>query len=533
MMEPQCAPPGTRTGGNSIANKARSAQHQRSVYTQHLDVKRKQKGRKFVIPRKSALRTRLKLVELSMEQAEALLGGDAPRENGAFLFRASSAGGGAVVLSMVWDKKVHHFVLKYTLVDPKHQVKELRRHLKKAFDKFSKSTCDMLPGVLTEYVGEDEIPADWLAGRNQLEELLDTIPDSAAIEPEVKLRSNGVNLRAKRDNVVSHYRESQYIQFQPDNDDPSDDEAAGDEVIYKMDPLYDDFDAQKMVSEANNAEGGDKDAYAVMCSSDYDCPQDALQKIQMNANLKDTKKNKGIPPSLPPKAAAPILQIMKGSAQANEEGDQGEWAEFTADDDEEEEEYPKPVVEAHYATVDKKAKEAARRRKEIEANLKMPVDGGYAEVQSKTNANGGQRQAAPVRPGDGYEQIEDEGEEELEYEDDGERDSGNMATPPPIPDSPLPPHPNDHNDGRMSPKKPNVIARARKAVMKRISMNLDNRKSLNLESLAQALETQQEEMEHSEDPPEPKPRVVQPKNAGVKGRRKSLNRDGEGYESIT
>ena len=124
------------------------------------------KSKLFNFPRKSknaAVNRVGPPLALSMAQSEAVLGGSAPRENGAFLFRKSTAGteGYSVVLTMVWNHKLYHFVVKIEQSkaaaagaaqgaaplpnEEKAMVKQLRKFVKR----FSKKTDGVLPGPLT------------------------------------------------------------------------------------------------------------------------------------------------------------------------------------------------------------------------------------------------------------------------------------------------------------------------------------------------------------------------------------------------
>jgi len=127
-------------------------QRDRSVYTKHVQVPGKGRPNLFKLGgRLSSKDNPYSAMDMTMEHAEATLGGSAPRENGAFLFRRSTAGGGAVVLSMLWQHHVHHFVLKYLLKgavkDKKINTSKSRRlaRVQKALPSCRPSQCLSFP----------------------------------------------------------------------------------------------------------------------------------------------------------------------------------------------------------------------------------------------------------------------------------------------------------------------------------------------------------------------------------------------------
>ena len=282
-------------------------QRDRSVYTKHVQVPGKGRPNLFKLGgRLSSKDNPYSAMDMTMEHAEATLGGSAPRENGAFLFRRSTAGGGAVVLSMLWQHHVHHFVLKYLLKGAVKD-KKINAMLKKVVKRFKKSTDGTLPGLLTDYVGNEEaaVPpaspgADAGAGAVQLRPR-QKLPPPAHQQPLADAEYDDINgedfedanaggANANRDSVLSV--------------------GSCDSLIYSLDPVYDDFDGVTHESgtvnysvpvKADPGYASPQDALevAAAAASDKDTVKDALQDIYAIPN-KTQKKAKQLPPQLPP-----------------------------------------------------------------------------------------------------------------------------------------------------------------------------------------------------------------------------------------
>jgi hypothetical protein len=288
---------------------------------------------------------------MTMVQAEAVLGGAAPRSNGAFLFRKSTAEDGAVVLSMMWEHTVQHFVVKIAegagLAGAADAA--LIKQLRKFVQRFAKKTDGVLPGILTEYVSHDEIsPAVFAAPhpapRSSPAHGKKPPPPHIATKPRVVVSTDGQGdeplyrpvYEALHPGLQRGDNNEGYTEINDSDEGDEDDEDDGggvggggdgrshgdgggtgggagiDEVIYSITPI--------------NGKGG-----AVAAEeNDYSLPQDCLQNepeyalpqdVQrhgssplMRRNLSiDGKKGKKAPPTLalevpvaPPSPSSPL-----------------------------------------------------------------------------------------------------------------------------------------------------------------------------------------------------------------------------------
>eukprot|EP00038_Savillea_parva_P031894 m.91645 g.91645 ORF g.91645 m.91645 type:complete len:540 (+) comp9917_c0_seq1:62-1681(+) len=291
-----------------------------SIYTRGVSVQPERK-RILNFRRKSHVIMPAKLVlnNVSKEDADKVLLADG--RDGSFFFRKSSAQNGSIVVSMCWEKTIHHFVINFPK-QPRSE-EELHDYLTRFGRKHSKAAGILLPGPLKHYIPHtisarnsarfsdyddtsqvlDLTLADVHRGSSPIDSTYDDVYSCGASGSDASSNAGG------RGHAV-HQSHAPVLSALPDLRLRADDErrdsqsstASGQIVMLPSDPIYDDF--QTVPNTNHSAKDGDT-VYAMvskernhtaLCDA-YADPQDALSS-QPNARMHDEQPR-------PPPSSAP------------------------------------------------------------------------------------------------------------------------------------------------------------------------------------------------------------------------------------